>query len=109
MAVKLSKMTGNRRKAIEREIMRFKDSHYLWHKHITGVELNPHQVHWCHQMDTMGDSHLLIGSRRIRKSFTAAAYLLKEAATKAHSDVNIHAPALEQSRRDIKYMHDMVL
>lgn len=103
------KITGNFRKGIEREILKFRGDHYLWHKHVSGIELNPHQVMWMNDMDRKGDSHLLIGSRRIRKSFTAAAYFLEEAACLAHSEVNVHSPALEQSKRNLRYMNDMIM
>jgi hypothetical protein len=109
-------LTGNYRKGVEREIMKFraipgkqKGSHYLWHRHISDIELNPHQVAWMNEMDRKGNSHLLIGSRRIRKSFTAAAYLLEEAACLKYTECNVHSPALEQSKRNLKYMADMVL
>lgn len=102
-------MTGNFRAGIEREIKKFRGDHYLWHRHVTGIELNPHQVAWMRDMDRKGDSHLLIGSRRIRKSFTMAAYLLEEAACLRYSEVNVHSPALEQSKRNLRYMGDMVL
>ena len=110
MRVRLGKkLTGNFRKGIEQEIQKYRGDHYLWHKHISGIELNPHQVAWMNQMDKRGDSHLLIGSRRIRKSFTMAAYLLEEAACLPWSEVNVHSPALEQSKRNLRYMADMVL
>ena len=110
MRVRLGKkFSGNYRKGVEREIQRYKGDHYLWHKHISGIELNPHQVMWMNQMDKLGDSHLLIGSRRIRKSFTMAAYMLEEAACLPWSEINVHSPALEQSKRNLRYMADMVL
>lgn len=110
MRVKLGKnITGNFRKAIEREIMKFRGDHYLWHKHVTGINLNPHQVHWMNEMDKKGDSHMLIGSRRIRKSFTVSAYFLEEAMCLPYSEVNVHSPALEQSKRNLRYMNDMVM
>jgi len=89
--------------------MKYADDHYLWHKHVTGIELNPHQVMWSNRMDTEGDNHMLIGSRRIRKSFTVASYLLKIGATIPNSEINIHSPALEQSKRNMRYMTDMIL
>tara|TARA_R110002096_G_scaffold388802_2_gene583119 strand:+ start:1193 stop:2851 length:1659 start_codon:yes stop_codon:yes gene_type:complete len=110
MAVRLgAKITGNFRKHVEREIMKFRGDHYLWHKHISGIELNPHQVAWMNEMDGVSDSHMLIGSRRIRKSFTVAAYFLEEAACLRYSEVNVHSPALEQSKRNLRYMTDMVM
>jgi len=102
-------ITGNFRKNVEREIRKFRGNHYLWHKHVTGVNLNPHQVQWMNEMDAKGDSHMLIGSRRIRKSFTVAAYYLEEAMCLPYSEVNVHAPALEQSKRNLRYMGDMVM
>lgn len=104
-----AKITGNYRKAVEREIQKFRGDHYLWHRNVSGIELNPHQVHWMNLMDRMGDSHMLIGSRRIRKSFTVAAYFLEEAACLPYSEVNVHSPALEQSKRNLRYMTDMVM
>ena len=110
MRVRLgAKVTGNFRKAVEREIQKFRGDHYLWHKHVTGIELNPHQIAWMNEMDRNGDSHMLIGSRRIRKSFTVAAYFLEEAACLRYSEVNVHSPALEQSKRNLRYMTDMVM
>jgi len=104
-----AKVTGNFRKSVEREIKKYRGDHYLWHRHISGIELNPHQVAWMNEMDTVGDSHMLIGSRRIRKSFTVAAYFLEEAACLRYSEVNVHSPALEQSKRNLRYMTDMVM
>ena len=104
-----AKVTGNFRKQVEREIKRYRGNHYLWHKHVSRVELNPHQVAWMNEMDRVGDAHMLIGSRRIRKSFTVAAYFLEEAACLPFSEVNVHSPALEQSKRNLRYMTDMVL
>lgn len=103
------KISGNFRKKIEREIRKYRGDHFLWHKHVTGINLNPHQVLWMNEMDRKGDSHMLIGSRRIRKSFTVAAYYLEEAACLPYSEVNVHSPALEQSKRNLRYMHDMVM
>ena len=102
-------VTGNFRKSVEREIRKYRGNHYLWHKHVSGINLNPHQVHWMNEMDRNGDSHMLIGSRRIRKSFTVAAYFLEEAACLPYSEVNVHSPALEQSKRNLRYMNDMVM
>ena len=95
------------RRALEDEVMRYAENQYLWHRHITGVDLRPHQLVYC---DGFENSHtaLLIASRRIGKSFSVASYLLKEAVTKPRSEINIHA-ALEQSKRNLRYMVDMVL
>ena len=92
----------------ETEIMKFKDSIYLWCKHVLGVTLDPHQCVLAEDIDGHANT-MIVGSRRIRKSFTVAMKFLMEAATKPKSEVNIHAPALEQSKRDLKYMTDAIL
>jgi len=92
----------------EAEIMKFAGSPYLWCKNILGVELDPHQLAWM-QLFRRHQNCVLVGSRRIRKSFAVAMYFLMEAATKPWSEVNIHAPAQEQSKRDLKYMSDRIL
>ena len=88
--------------------MRYADDDYLWHRHITGVNLKPHQ---CVYAEHLEHNHtcLLIASRRIGKSFSVAAKLLKEGVTRKRSEINIHAPALEQSKRNLRYMLDMIL
>jgi len=102
------KVSDFSRGAITDEIMRYADNDYLWHMHVTGVDLMPHQQ----VVASVIDEHhtiLQVWSRRLGKSFSIAAKLLKEAATKPRSEINIHAPALEQSKRDLKYMTDMVI
>jgi len=92
----------------EHEILKYRDNFYLWCRHCLGVTLDPHQQLYGKHYDA--HSHcLLIGSRRIRKSFGTAMWLLKEAACKPGSEVNIHAPALEQSKRNIRYMAEAIL
>lgn len=81
---------------------------YLWHRNVTGVNLNVHQMLY---MDCFNKNPrvLLKGSRRIRKSFAVAAHFIKQAATKPFSEINVFAPAIEQSKRNIRYMTNMVL
>lgn len=80
---------------------------YLWHQHITGVELNPQQLLYTEVFEAR-PRVLLKGSRRIQKSFAVASHFLREAATKPRSEINIFSPAIEQSKRNIRYMTDMV-
>jgi len=101
-------VNDNTRSALEEELHRYEDDDYLWHRHCTGVVLNPHQLVWSGHLDE-NHTNLLISSRRIGKSFSVASKLLKLGATKARSEINIHAPALEQSKRNLKYMIDMIL
>jgi len=88
--------------------MRYAGDEYLWHRHVTGVDLYPHQQVYCKHLREF-HTNLMIASRRIGKSFSVASFLLKEAVTKPRSEINIHAPALEQSKRNLRYMIDMCL
>lgn len=81
---------------------------YLWHRNVTGVNLNPHQMLYFDFFEKE-PRIVLKGSRRIRKSYAAAAWFLKEAVTKPGTEINIFAPAVEQSKRNIQYMTDFIL
>lgn len=105
LGAKISKFT---RDNIERELYRFEADDYLWHRHISGVDLRPHQRVYSKELEE-NSTNLLIASRRLGKSFAVAAKFLKIAATCPNSEINIHSPALEQSKRNLRYMIDMVL
>jgi len=110
MVVKLKYKAGEFcvRESIEEELHRYEHDNYLWAKHVCNVELNPHQLVWMNAFDS-NKSCLLVGSRRIRKSFCVAVWYLKQAATRPGSEINIHSPSLEQSKGNLKYMTDIVL
>lgn len=108
MALRLgAKLSDSSIEAINREIYRYTDD-FLWHKHVTGVHLKPHQRVYCADLDK-SPTNLLIASRRLGKSFAVASKFLKIAATRPRSEINVHAPALEQSKRNLKYMLDMII
>lgn len=89
----------------EREIMRFKNDHYLWHKHVTGVTLDPIQVL---KMDLM-DEHpytLDVSTRRSRKTSTKELYNLKKLATEGNHELSILAPKEEQAKVNLRYHLD---
>lgn len=102
------KIHDKTRQSLEEEIQKYAADDYLWHRHITGVNLRPHQQVYSRHFNGH-HTNLLIASRRLGKSFSVASYLLKEAVTRPRSEINIHAPALEQSKRNLRYMIDMVL
>lgn len=81
---------------------------YLWHQNITGVRLDPHQLLY-YECFEQNPRVLVKGSRRVRKSYPVASWWLREAATKPFSEINIFAPALEQSKRNIRYMSGMIM
>ena len=81
---------------------------FFWHQNITGVELEAHQLRYYDTFET--DANVMVkGSRRVGKSFPVASWLLREAVTKPFTEVNIFAPALEQSKRNLQYMEDFIL
>lgn len=92
----------------KREIDRYRDSPFLWCQHVLGVTLNKHQLVFIEHFKQHANN-LLIGSRRIQKSFAVAMWLLMEASTKQRAEVNVHAPALEQSKRNLAYMTERIL
>jgi hypothetical protein len=81
---------------------------YLWHQNITGVRLDPHQLLY-YECFEKNPRVIVKGSRRIRKSYPVASWFLREAAKKPFSEVNIFAPALEQSKRNVRYMAGMIM
>ena len=95
--------------AAAQEVMRYADSNYLWCRHVLGVELNPHQLVWIEDGFEKFQNNLLIATRRGRKSFATAMWFLKQGACKRRSEINIHSPALEQSKRNLRYMTDHIL
>lgn len=97
------------RNRAETELLKFKDNDFLWCKNILGQTLRPHQEVYCKELDAHDDC-LLIGARRINKSWTIAYKFLKWTTSDyAGMKANCFAPALAQSRRNLKYMADMVM
>lgn len=92
----------------EEEIQKYKSSNYLWLKHVCGVNLHPHQIVYMDYFDKY-QNNLLVGSRRIGKSFPTAMWFMKQAATRPYSEVNVHSPAIEQSKRNLEYMTNRIM
>lgn len=91
----------------EAEILRYKDDHALWHKHIHNTELDPMQILKCIEMDQ--HHHTIdFSARRTRKTSIKELYCLKQLATNAHQEEGIVAPRLQQSLTNLAYHTDAI-
>lgn len=86
----------------EKELLRFKDDHALWHKHVHNVELDTMQLLKCMEMDQHRNT-IDYSARRTRKTSIKELWCLKELATKAFQEEGIVAPRLQQSLTNIGY------
>lgn len=91
----------------EKEILRYKDDHALWHKHVHGVELDPFQLLRCIEMD-QHRSTIDYSCRRGRKTSTKELYNLKTNACESHQELGIFAPRLQQSQSNLNYHLDAI-
>ena len=91
----------------EREILRYKEDHALWHKHVHNVELDSVQVLKCLEMDRHSDT-VDFSARRTRKTSIKELYCLKQLATHPYQEEGIVAPRLQQSLTNIGYHTDAI-
>jgi hypothetical protein len=86
----------------EEAIMRFKDDHYVWHKHVHNVELDPVQILKCIEMDRHANT-IDVSCRRTGKTAVKEMHALKHLATNPMQELGIVAPRLQQSQNNINY------
>ncbi|NDP59564.1 MAG: hypothetical protein GZ090_09425 [Oxalobacteraceae bacterium] len=86
----------------EVEILRYKDDHALWHKHVHGVDLDPMQVLKCIEMD-MHPNTVDYSCRRGRKTSAKELHALKNNACNPHQELGIFSPRQQQSQANLKY------
>lgn len=86
----------------EIEIQRYAHDHYLWHKHLHNVELDPIQVLKCVEMD-QNKNTVDFSCRRTGKTATKELYLLKFLACNADQELGIVAPRVAQSEVALRY------
>lgn len=86
----------------EREVMRYKDDHALWHKHVHNVELDAVQVLKCIEMDQHKNT-IDNSCRRIGKTAAKELALLKHNATNSDQELGIVAPREAQSIVNLGY------
>lgn len=91
----------------EAEILRYRDDHALWHKHVHDVELDPMQILKCIEMDQHHDT-VDFSARRTRKTSIKELYCLKQLATHPYQEEGIVAPRLQQSLTNIGYHTDAI-
>lgn len=86
----------------EEEILRYKDDHALWHKHVHGVTLDPMQVLKCIEMDLYPNT-VDYSCRRGRKTSAKEMHALKNLACNPHQELGIFSPRQQQSQANLKY------
>lgn len=86
----------------ERELLRYKDDHALFHQHVHGVKLDPAQVLKCHEMDQHRNT-VDFSCRRTGKTFIKELYALKHMATNPYETEGIVAPREKQSLIGLSY------
>lgn len=91
----------------EVEIMRYKDDHFLWHKYVHNVELDPMQLLKCLEMDKHSKT-IDVSCRRTGKTAVKEMYNLKELAINPYWECGIFAPRLQQSQTNIMYHTDAI-
>lgn len=91
----------------EREVMRYADDHFMWHKHVHNVELDPMQLLKCAQMD-LHPATIDYSCRRTGKTATKELYDLKFLATHADQELGIVAPREAQAQVNLGYHLDAI-
>jgi hypothetical protein len=86
----------------EKEILRYKDDHAMWHKHVHGVELDPVQILKCIEMDENPNT-IDVSCRRTGKTAVKEMHALKYNATTPSQELGIVAPRLQQSQNNLNY------
>jgi len=86
----------------EREILKYKGNHALWHKHVHNTELDAVQVLKMDQMDR--ELYTIDYScRRTGKTVAKELYFLEFLACNADQELGIVAPRLAQSQTNLRY------
>ena len=91
----------------EQEIMRYRNDHMLWHKHVHGVELDPVQVLKCMEMDAHPNT-IDVSCRRTGKTACKEMHALKHNATTPAQELGIVAPRLQQAQANLDYHTDAI-
>lgn len=86
----------------EVEILRYKNDHAAWHKHVHGVELDPMQILKCIEMDDHANT-IDVSCRRTGKTAVKEMHALKHNATTPAQELGIVAPRLQQSQNNLNY------
>jgi hypothetical protein len=91
----------------EKEILRYKDDHILWAKHVHNVELDAMQALKCIEMDQHPNT-IDFSCRRSRKTSIKEFYALKYLACTPYQEEGIVAPRLQQAQTNMNYHTDAI-
>ncbi|TCS35786.1 hypothetical protein EDC30_10985 [Paucimonas lemoignei] len=91
----------------EAEVLRYKDDHAMWHKHVHGVDLDPMQILKCIEMDNHHNT-IDVSCRRTGKTAVKEMYALKHNACNPYQEVGIVAPRQQQSQTNLTYHVDAI-
>lgn len=91
----------------EKEILRYKDDHILWHKHVHNIELDAMQVMKSLEMDQHRNT-IDFSCRRSGKTFIKELHTLKYLATTPFQEEGIVAPRMQQAQTNLKYHTDAI-
>ncbi|PHS71955.1 MAG: hypothetical protein COB22_05930 [Cycloclasticus sp.] len=95
------------RNRAEIEVMRYKNDHSLWHKHIHNVELDPMQILKCIEMD-QNPNTIDFSCRRTGKTAIKELYQNKQNATQPDQELGIVAPREAQALVNLGYHLDAI-
>ncbi len=91
----------------EREIQRYRDDHYLWHKHLHNVELDPMQILKMISMDR-NPYTIDYSCRRTGKTVVKELYNLEQEAVHSDQELGIVAPREAQAITALDYQLDAI-
>ncbi|MDH5633623.1 MAG: hypothetical protein OEZ10_11590 [Gammaproteobacteria bacterium] len=91
----------------EREVLRYADSHGLWHKHVHNVELDQVQLLKMQEMDEHNNT-IDFSSRRTGKTACKEMYELKDNACNPDQELGIVAPREAQAIVNLNYHLDAI-
>lgn len=91
----------------EREILRYKGNHGMWHKHIHNVDLDPVQLLKMEEMDDH-DNSVDFSCRRTGKTAVKEMWILEYMATNADQELGVVAPREAQSIVNLGYHTDAI-
>lgn len=91
----------------EREILRYRGDHAMWHKHIHNVELDPVQILKMKEMDQFNNT-IDFSSRRTRKTSVKELFNLEYLACNADQEEGIVAPRQAQAMTNLNYQLEAI-
>lgn len=94
--------------AAEKEILKHKGNHALWHKHVCNVDMRVNQLLWMEQLDKFPRT-ITVAPPRTGKTFAVEMHGLEENACNPWEDYRLFAPTVHQSALALKYQIDGII